>query len=421
MKRLLISNFFYPFPGGEQFLKAEVESWEKCSGIDEVILAPEIFDSNESEIDSIKGLKVQCVPFASGPLAKLSNLVGALFSILFWKEVLNIFRYELKTKKLALLKEALLSCSNVIKHKKRLEALITKTGEIDGIYCYWSEFAFYAASLLKREGKVKKVFVRAHGYDLYKERRPYNYMPLKRQFSEDADIAFFLSSKAQQYYLLNYGGDKATTDIARLGVNTPHLEQEFINIENTLQLLSLSYCVPVKRLDKILSAVILYAKCSPEVKVIWKHIGSGDGFLNLQNKVQDKTLGISNLTVELKGALDNTEVHNTLKLEQFDAIVNASESEGVPVSLMEAMSYGIPAIAPNVGGISELVNQSNGFLLSEYCLEEELVNAFIALNSDKNPSKRRLAARNWVKTNFDAKTNHIEFISKLSRSLNEQK
>lgn len=40
-----------------------------------------------------------------------------------------------------------------------------------------------------------------------------------------------------------------------------------------------------------------------------------------------------------------------------------SDSEGIPVSIMEAMSFGIPVIARNVGGMSEIVNEENGLLL----------------------------------------------------------
>ncbi len=51
--------------------------------------------------------------------------------------------------------------------------------------------------------------------------------------------------------------------------------------------------------------------------------------------------------------------------EQFDVdfFINLSDSEWIPVTIMEAMPMGIPVIDRNVGGISEIVNKSNGLLL----------------------------------------------------------
>ncbi|MGZ5247769.1 MAG: glycosyltransferase, partial [Flavitalea sp.] len=50
---------------------------------------------------------------------------------------------------------------------------------------------------------------------------------------------------------------------------------------------------------------------------------------------------------------------------RFDLFLNVSESEGVPVSIMEAMSAGLPVIATNVGGTREIVDGSNGVLVNK--------------------------------------------------------
>ena len=43
-----------------------------------------------------------------------------------------------------------------------------------------------------------------------------------------------------------------------------------------------------------------------------------------------------------------------------DLFLTVSANEGIPVSIMEAQSFGIPVIATDVGGISEIVNNVNG-------------------------------------------------------------
>ena len=48
-----------------------------------------------------------------------------------------------------------------------------------------------------------------------------------------------------------------------------------------------------------------------------------------------------------------------------DYFINLSDSEGIPVSIMEAMSVGLPVIARDVGGNNEIVNSNVGCLLEK--------------------------------------------------------
>jgi glycosyltransferase involved in cell wall biosynthesis len=49
-----------------------------------------------------------------------------------------------------------------------------------------------------------------------------------------------------------------------------------------------------------------------------------------------------------------------------DLFMLISNYEGLPVSIIEALSVGLPIIASNVGGVNELVNDGlNGFLVTK--------------------------------------------------------
>ena len=50
--------------------------------------------------------------------------------------------------------------------------------------------------------------------------------------------------------------------------------------------------------------------------------------------------------------------------KNLDVYVNTSIHEGIPMSVLEAMSYGLPVVAANVGGLPEIIkNGVNGFLI----------------------------------------------------------
>ena len=52
-------------------------------------------------------------------------------------------------------------------------------------------------------------------------------------------------------------------------------------------------------------------------------------------------------------------------LSSAQAVISTSKSEGLPFNILDAMSLGIPVIASNIKGHSDLINDGqNGFLFS---------------------------------------------------------
>lgn len=62
-----------------------------------------------------------------------------------------------------------------------------------------------------------------------------------------------------------------------------------------------------------------------------------------------------NIQYEFKGNVSNTELMKQYQDKNYYVFVNVSSSEGIPVSIMEATSFGIPCIATDAGGTKEII------------------------------------------------------------------
>jgi glycosyltransferase involved in cell wall biosynthesis len=83
---------------------------------------------------------------------------------------------------------------------------------------------------------------------------------------------------------------------------------------------------------------------------------------------------------------------------------------------MEALSYSIPVIATNVGGVNEIVkNNFNGLLLSANPEPAEVANAiskFIGLSAEAKEKFNQNAFEFW-NTNYNAENNYADFTNRL--------
>jgi glycosyltransferase involved in cell wall biosynthesis len=103
-----------------------------------------------------------------------------------------------------------------------------------------------------------------------------------------------------------------------------------------------------------------------------------DGFALLQAKSEAFTLAIGGdgdlqwLGKEIeKRQLKNVEILNAMtphevawQMQQADCFVLFSHIESQGIVLLESLSCGTPVIAPNVGGVPEIVNDQNGLLVN---------------------------------------------------------
>jgi glycosyltransferase involved in cell wall biosynthesis len=98
-----------------------------------------------------------------------------------------------------------------------------------------------------------------------------------------------------------------------------------------------------------------------------------------------------------------------LQNKDYDAFLFTSQWEGLPTTLLGVGSWGIPIIAPSVGGVSELVNSETGYLLPEKPTVNDYSSALEEINDNPNEASRRannmlnliMERHNWFKFSND--------------------
>ena len=113
-----------------------------------------------------------------------------------------------------------------------------------------------------------------------------------------------------------------------------------------------------------------------KINIFWTHIGDGCLRKKISAYAQLKLSPLQSISYKFLGAIENKKVYKFYKENPVDVFINVSSSEGVPVSIMEAMSCSIPIIAPDTGGIRDMViDGQNGILLNSEPSPEIVYNA----------------------------------------------
>jgi len=133
--------------------------------------------------------------------------------------------------------------------------------------------------------------------------------------------------------------------------------------------------------------------------------GEGPERRSLEKLIVD--LGLQQ-TVTLLGHLPKA------KLESYyamcDLVVLTSKSEGIPLTLMEAMAYGRTVLAPAITGIPELVVDGvTGFLYRPGSIEDFVSKVEIIHSVQPELRTIRYRARRHVLENFNRTNNLAEF------------
>ncbi len=141
-------------------------------------------------------------------------------------------------------------------------------------------------------------------------------------------------------------------------------------------------------------------------------VGEGPMREKLENEIN--ILGLGNWIHFAGLQSDMSRVYSSL-----DLAVSTSYSEGMPLAIIEAMASGIPVVATNVGGVSDIVEVGCTGLLHSVGDLDGLANSIATLMSDESMRKAMgKSARKRVEEKFELKDS-VSQTSELLRALTQ--
>jgi glycosyltransferase involved in cell wall biosynthesis len=150
--------------------------------------------------------------------------------------------------------------------------------------------------------------------------------------------------------------------------------------DKRFDLISLGRLSPEKELGNLLDIVFILTKTKPDLKV--GIAGKGPELQVLNKQIIEKKLSSN---VKLLGYVnDISEFYNSGKV-----FVLTSRTEGLPRTIIEAMSCGIPCVASNVGDVGDVVDDGvNGYLIQDYSKKNKYAEKINLLLTDKSEYDR---------------------------------
>ncbi len=405
-RKLLFLTAEFPYCTGETFIENELPYLEEA--FDEITL---VSLSARSDQTRQVGQKTKVLRF---PVQ------------LTWKDKMKAFRWLLKpivwneifrlvfVHKLFPIRPRMLTVLFSWERAHQLKHYIYPLVTEDTIcYSYWTDDMSLALAQLKRKYPKIKMVSRFHGWDVYFEASTIHYLPFRWYVTQNLNLLFSISETGKRYAYNNWNvsaSDKI--QVARLGtkggleIGTRRIENPSVKV-----VVSCSNVIPLKRVERIFHVL----NALEEVNIHWVHFGDGNILEAIKEQV--KRHKREHLQVEWKGRVSNQDVLQFYARIQPWLFINLSTSEGIPVSIMEALSLGIPVLASAVGGTPEIVSNDVGALVPSQASIKEISQEVEKLLNLSLKDWNLLSANCFAfwQVNYNAEKNYSDFATLLTQ------
>ena len=182
---------------------------------------------------------------------------------------------------------------------------------------------------------------------------------------------------------------------------------------NIIHLLVVSRLVSQKNIDSIIKAV----KVMENENIILNIVGDGSEINNLKLLVKKYEL---DKKINFIGKIENTKLNEYLK--DADIFIQASNYEGLPHSILEAMNFEIPILSTDVGGCSVLLNKGErGYIIPMPVSEVEISEGIRTIINNKNEAKSKAKlAKNYLNQEHNFNTNAEIYHEKIKEVVTSQ-
>lgn len=407
---LITDHFPFPSPTEKSFILPELNALRGRFG--RILILP--LQASASPLQLPEGIETDRILTDIMHSSRVKRIIRAIFSRGFLRPALSVI---FKRNQPASLKKRMAMCVSAFTLSLGVEHAMNERGwtpaNTSG-YAFWAHEGAIALAFLSRRTGMKFVS-RAHGVDLYHQRTPAVDGYLRRMMLENIRYLYAVSEAGTNYLKQRWPGFEDKISCRRLGSSKP-VEDAITPCPPSGEVIffSCARVSPEKRVGLNYGFTRRFAELNPDLRVRWIHAGGGNGFMELK-KLTEEEIMAANYSVELKGEVDNSEVHHFFSTHPVSWFLLFSETEGNPISVAEAMSYGVPSVVTAAGGSPECVTPDSGFIIPVDCdIRKEAENLSPYLRDNKlRAVKGEEAFRRWNKY-FSAARLRPEFADEIS-------
>ena len=401
----LFTNEF-PYGSGEAYLETEISYYKNFEKV--LIFALQLRKSHMSTLRQMpENITVIPVPF-NIPAYLLYAFV-ALTDKKLWSELALLW----KTKRLSF--RAIVQLLIYVSRSHYESDYIAKQVKKNNIslknsvfYSYRFGYQPYVACLLRKKLKLtSEIVARAHRYDLYEDKKASGYIPMRPYLLNSLKKCFPCSEHGTNY--LKECWPQYADKIETRYLGTKDCGVASAKRGDVFRIVSCSNVVPIKRLWLIIDALANIT----DIPIQWTHYGDG---VELDTMKEKATLLPKNIEVIWRGNVSNKTVLKDYSMLGYHLFLNTSSSEGLPVSIMEACSFGIPCVATDVGGTKEIVTTGENGTLLNVCVDStNLAEVISWYAKSSNQEYRELQSKTrlvWERK-FDSEINYSQFCKEI--------
>jgi L-malate glycosyltransferase len=214
-----------------------------------------------------------------------------------------------------------------------------------------------------------------------------NFLIMKRYF----DQVVAVSNNIKNIFTNNMGFDKNKTEVIHNGI-TINPTSKIKSNKPLFVIGSAGRLFAIKDYPLMINIAKIIREKTNHVR--FQLAGDGPQYSELHQMVFNN--GLDDI-FELTGHLDDMSSF----YQGLDLYINTSIHEGIPMSVLEAMSYGLPIIAPDVGGFSEIIEDGiTGYLVKSRIPEDFSNKCLLLFNDDEFRAKMAHSAREKVINSF---------------------